>query len=153
MSEWGGTIRLPVVVRLASGDEVTGEAYLQPRVPHHSGPETPLDLLERGERFLPLSLADGSVVFLNRAHVAVLKCDPAPPESELDWLGVDRFAELDLELSDGLAVRGQAGVTLPPTRLRALDCLNAGGAFLPLRVRDAIYYVNRAHLRVARPIE
>lgn len=152
-SEWGGTQRLAVVVRLADGEEMAGEVFLQQRVPHHSGAETPLDLLERDERFFVLALPDGSVRFVGKAQVALLRCDPAPPESELDRLGISRFAELELVLADGHAVRGRAGVTLPPTRLRALDCLNAGGGFLAFWVGEAACYVNRAHVRMARPIE
>ncbi|HUG28500.1 MAG TPA: hypothetical protein VMK53_09400 [Gemmatimonadales bacterium] len=153
MSEWGGTLRLAVVVRLDDGEEVTGELFLQERVPHHSGTETPLDLLERSDRFFPLALPDGTVIFIGKAHVGLLRCDPAPPESELDRLGITRFAELELAMADGLVVRGRAGVTQPPTRLRALDCLNGSGGFLAFWVDEAAYYINRALIRVARPIE
>ena len=153
MSEWGGTIRLAVVVRLADGEEVAGELFLQERVPHHSGAETPLDLLEREDRFFPLALADGTVIFIGKSHIGLVRCDPAPPESELDRLGITRFAELELAMADGLVVRGRAGVTQPPTRLRALDCLNSGGGFLAFWVEEAAIYINRAHVRVARPIE
>lgn len=153
MSEWGGTIRLAVVVRLGDGEEVAGELFLQERVPHHSGAETPLDLLERSDRFFPLALPDGTVIFIGKSHVGLLRCDPAPPESELDRLGITRFAELEVALADGLVVRGRAGVTQPPTRLRALDCLNGSGGFLAFWVEDAAYYINRALIRVARPIE
>lgn len=152
-SEWGGTQRLGVVIRLADGTEVGGELFLQQRVPHHSGPETPLDLLERDERFFVLALPDGGVRFVGKVHVAFVRCDPAPPESELDRLGITRFAELELVLADGFVLRGRAGVTQPPTRLRALDCLNAGGTFLAFWVGEAAYYVNRAHVGLARPIE
>ena len=153
MSDWGGTLRLAAIVRLADGEEVSGQFFLQERVPHHSGPETPLDLLERSERFLPLALPDESVVFLSKAHIGLLRCDPAPPESELDRLGIDRFVELELEMVDGHVVHGRAGVMQPPTRLRALDCLNSGGGFLAFWVGEAAFYINRAHVRVARPIE
>lgn len=153
MSEWGGTLRLAVVVRLDNGEEVAGELFLQERVPHHSGAETPLDLLERTDRFFPLALPDGTVVFLGKDHVGLIRCDPAPPESEMDRLGITRFAELELAMADGLVVRGRAGVTQPPTRLRALDCLNSGGVFLAFWVEEAAYYINRALVRVARPIE
>lgn len=153
MSEWGGVHRLSVSVRLLGGEVLDGEIYLQPRAPHHSGSETPLDLLDREERFFPLALPGDEVVFLAKAQVALLICDPAPPESELDRLGVTRFLEMELGLADGLTIRGRAGVTLPPTRQRALDCLNDGSGFLAFWVDQAAYYVNRAHLRIVRPIE
>lgn len=153
MSEWGGTLRLAVAVRLDDGEEMAGELFLQERVPHHSGAETPLDLLERDDQFFPLALPDGTVVFIGKAQVGLVRCDPAPPESELDRLGITRFAELELAMADGLVIRGRAGVTQPPTRLRALDCLNGGRGFLAFWVEDAAYYINRALVRVARPIE
>lgn len=153
VGEWGGTQRLEVVVRLLDGTEFEGELFLQQRVPHHSGPETPLDLLERDERFFAMALRDGGIRFVGKAQVALVRCDPAPPESELDRLGISRFVELELVMADGYVVRGRAGVTLPPTRLRALDCLNGDGEFMAFWVGEAAYYLNRAHIGLARPIE
>lgn len=153
MSEWGTTNQLRVGVRLADGQQLEGALHLQPRVPHHNGPETPLDLLERAEPFFPISLPDGSIRFLGKAQVALLICDPMPPESELDRLGITRFVEVELALADGTICRGRAGVTLPPTRHRALDCLNATGGFLVLWNEGTALYVNRAHVRIARPLE
>lgn len=153
MSEWGQTHRLRVGLRLADGQQLEGELHLLPRVSHHSGAETPLDLLNRNEPFFPLALPDGSIRFVGKAQVALVICDPMPPESELDRLGITRFVELELGLADGTVCRGHAGVTLPPTRHRALDCLNAGAGFLALWNDGAAFYVNRAQVRIARPVE
>lgn len=153
MSEWGTTDRLRVVARMADGEEITGDIFLQPRVSHHSGPETPLDLLERAEAFFPMAMDDGSVRFLNRAQVAILTCQPIPPEAEIDRLGINRFVPMEFSLVDGSVWTGAAGVNLPPTRHRALDCLNAGSQYLVLWTDEAARYVNRAHMRVVRPLE
>ncbi len=153
MSEWGTTTLLRVGVRLADGKQIEGDLYLQPRVPHHNGPETPLDLLDRAEPFFPMVLPDGTIRFIGRAQVALVICDPMPPESELDRLGITRFVEMEVALADGTVCRCQAGVTLPPTRHRALDCLNAGTGFMVLWTEGAAFYVNRAHVQVARPLE
>lgn len=153
MSEWGGTLRRGVVVRLASGEEVGGDLFLQQRVHHHSGPETPLDLLERGERFFPLAGPEGGVLFLGKSQVVLVRCQPIPPEAEQDRLGIDRFAELEVVMGDGQVLHGQAGISMPPTRHRALDSLNGPGHFLPLWQQDGVTYLNRAHVRLVRPIE
>jgi len=153
MSEWGATNRLRVGVRMADGEQLAGELHLQPRVPHHSGPETPLDLLTRDAAFFPMTFPDGSIRFIGRAQVAMVICDPMPPESELDRLGVTQFVDLEIGLVDGTVCRGQAGVNLPPTRHRPIDCLNAPGEFLVLWTEGAALYINRACIRTARPLE
>jgi hypothetical protein len=76
-----------------------------------------------------------------------------PPESELDRLGINQFLEMEVSLVDGTVCRGQAGVNLPPTRHRPIDCLNAPGEFLVLWNDGAALYINRAHIRIARPLE
>lgn len=153
MSEWGTTNRVRVSVRLATGEELEGNIHLLPQVPHHNGPETPLDLLDRPDQFFPLALTDGTVLFVSKAQVAVVTCNPTPPESELDRLGISRFIPMEASLVDGTVCRGEAGVTLPPTRHRALDCLNASRGFLILWTEDGAFYLNRAHVRVVRPLE
>ncbi len=153
MSEWGTTERLAVVVRLADGEQVLGDLHLQPRAARHSGAETPLDLLDRAEPFFPLALPGDAIRFVGKAQVVRLSCAPIPAESELDRLGISRFVGLELALSDGSTLQGRAGVTLPPTRHRALDCLNAAGGFLVLWADDAAHYVNRAHIRMVRPLD
>lgn len=153
MSEWGPTTRLRVGVRLADGEQIAGELHLQPRVSHHNGPETPLDLLSRREPFFPMVFPDESVRFIGKAQVAMVICDPMPPESELDRLGITQFVEMEVGLVDGTVCRGRAGVTLPPTRHRPIDCLNAPGEFLVLWNDGAAMYINRACIRTARPLE
>lgn len=153
MSEWGMTNRLRVQVRLADGMEVVGDLHLQPRAPHHSGPETPLDLLDREELFFPLALPDSGIRFIGKPQVISVACAPIPAESEPDRLGITRFLGMELSLSDGSSAEGLVGVTLPPTRHRALDCLNAGSGFLILWSDEMALYVNRAHVRAVRPLE
>jgi len=153
MSEWGMTHLLRVEVRLADGETVTGDLHLQPRAAHHSGPETPLDLLERPELFFPLGLPESGVRFIGKPQVVAVVCAPIPAECEADRLGVTRFLGMELSLSDGSAAEGRIGVTLPPTRHRALDCLNAGSGFLILWSDEMALYINRAHVRAVRPLE
>lgn len=153
MTEWGTTNRLRVRVRLADGEEVVGDLHLQPRVSHHNGPETPLDLLDRSELFFPLALPESGIRFIGKPQVVSVACAPIPAESELDRLGITRFVTMELSLTDGSLVQGGAGVTLPPTRHRALDCLNAGSGFLVLWSDETALYVNRAHIRAVRPLE
>ena len=49
--------------------------------------------------------------------------------------------------------RGRATVELPPGRARALDYVNAPGAFFTLFADDTTHYFNKSHVRLIRPLD
>lgn len=153
MSEWGATLREAAVIRLSNGQEFRGSIFLQPIASAHSGPESPADLLNADPPFFPVELVDGQVQFVGKSQVVALSCSPIPESCQVDRLGISRYLTLEFQCSDGSVVVGDTAVSQPPTRQRALDCLNADIGFLSIWSSNSVTYLNRHHVRVARPLE
>lgn len=153
MNHWASTERAPAEIRLADGGIVAGELHLQSRVAHRSGPETVLEMLNRPDPFFPLSLADGGIVFLSKAQVAVVTCGPGAGEVDPDRTSAAKQVGLEVGIRGGDELRGWATLELPPTRLRALDYLNAAGVFFAVRTHARTHFINRAHARLVRPLD
>ena len=56
MSQRHQTHRVPATITLSEGRSIEGDIHLQPLTLMHAGRETPIDLLNRPERFLAVSL-------------------------------------------------------------------------------------------------
>lgn len=153
MSEWAATRRVPATVRLGDGVTLEGELHVQARVAHHDGPEMPIEMLNRVESFFPLSLPDGGVAFVSKAQAAVVTCPPEAAQPDPDRASAAKRVDLHVILAGGDEVAGWASLELPPTRARSLDYLNAPDRFFALLTEDAAHYVNRAHVRYARPAD
>lgn len=150
MSNWARTLQQRVSARLANGSSLEGFIHLSDSVPHRTGPETPLDLLNRAEPFFVLSGIEGGVRFLAKAQVASLLTDADPFTEYLVPEGI-RLTTLTVELAQGEEITGLAPLDPHPTRPRALDFLNAAaGFFVVLRDAEACF-LNRAHVTVVRP--
>ncbi len=153
MSDWAETRRVAASVIVAGGDVVIGELHLQPSVPYRDGPESPLELLNRGECFFPLAMADGGVTFLSKDTVSVVSCATADmPAPDPARLGALSHVELEVRLAGG-DYRGRADIEMPPTRGRALDYLNTSGRFFALVTGTTIRFLNRSHVRSIRPLD
>ncbi|HET8763220.1 MAG TPA: hypothetical protein VFM12_07370, partial [Gemmatimonadales bacterium] len=146
MSDWAETRRVAASVIVAGGDVIIGELHLQPSVPYRDGPESPLELLNRGDCFFPLALADGGVTFLSKETVSVVSCATADmPAPDPARLGAISHVELEVRLAGG-DYRGRADIEMPPTRARALDYLNTSGRFFALVTGTTIRFLNRSHV-------
>jgi hypothetical protein len=153
MSDWAETRRVAASVIVAGGDVIIGELHLQPSVPYRDGPESPLELLNRGDCFFPLALADGGVTFLSKETVSVVSCATADmPAPDPARLGAISHVELEVRLAGG-DYRGRADIEMPPTRARALDYLNTSGRFFALVTGTTIRFLNRSHVRSIRPLD
>ncbi len=150
---WGSTLRIRVEVLVAGGRTLQGFLHLQPLASSHSGPETPEDMLNRSEGFIPLTGDDGHTVFLAKSQVVAVGVNEPPSISDPERLSAARSIPLRVELSDGGEFSGTATSELPPDRRRALDFLNHAPGFFALRSGDSVRYLNRAHLRVATPLD
>lgn len=157
MSEWGTTTRVRAVVTLANGEVYPGEIHLVDWVHHRAGPETPLEMLNRGEGFFPLTQDGGTTVFVPKAQVALVTCEWPPhgwpPEGMEPLPDPERRIGLLVRLSSGEEYRGNAAVALRAGRGRALDYLNESGAFFQLVTEDVPRLINRAHVSVVRPLD
>ena len=153
MGDWGSTIKMAAEIILADGTTYPGFVHLQERVPHRNGPETPLDMLERSDPYLPLTIQSGESYFLSKLQIAVLSCDPPESEDDVERRSAAQFLALHVILVDGSDFQGIVSLELPPTRRRALDYLNSFKEFFVLWTGSTAHYINRAHVRVVRPLD
>ncbi len=152
-AEWARSERLPVEVRLDDGTSAAGDLHLMSRAAQHEGPETPLELLNRDEPFLPFTHRDGAVEFLPRAGLAWVACASARLVPDPVREHAAKQLPIDVTLRDGSVLRGWAFVELPPTRARALDYLNTNRPFFAVWTPDTTWFVHHAQVRRVRPLE
>jgi hypothetical protein len=153
MSDWGTTNRVAAEVTLAEGIVVSGDLHVLARDTYPAGPETPLDLLNRPEVFFVLTLADGSVTFMPKNQVAVVACHDQAPLSDPDRITAAKLVMLEVVLHGGAEYRGLSTFELPANRARTLDYVNAPGGFFTLGADEVTWYVNKAHVRLIRPLD
>jgi hypothetical protein len=152
MSDWGVTTKVPAEVVLAEGIVVSGELHLYARPNYPPGPETPLEMLNRSETFLALTLPDG-VAFLAKAQVVVVTCPNQNPLADPDRVSAARLVGLEVVVHGGHEYQGSAALELPPSRGRTLDYLNGTGVFFQLDTGDMSRYINKSLVRFARPLD
>lgn len=152
MSDWSATTeRLPAEIILAEGLVIEGDLHLQARAAHHEGRETLLEMLNREDEFIPVSLAGGGITFVAKGQVAVVVCRTAPVPDDPVRAGGFRRIGLEVMMAGGDEYRGWAAAELPPTRTRALDYLNGIGRFFSLDSDGVTWFIHRSHVRVIRP--
>lgn len=152
MSEYGTTTRVRAVVSLASGDVYPGHIHLLDGVHYPAGCETPLEMLNRVEGFFPVTLDDGSAFFLAREQVAMVVAE-WPPEGVEAPVMPGSPAALQVELVSGEEFMGLIQEALPTDRARALDYLNTSRRFFQLETDSGVRFINRAHVRIIRPLD
>jgi hypothetical protein len=152
MTDWAATKRLAVRVMLAEGLSVQGDIHLQSRVAAHEGPETPLELLNRGDAFLPLSVAQGKVVFLSKSQMVALTWRQGGNFDDPVRKSAARAIGMEVMMVGGSEYRGTAVSELPPTRGRALDFLNEPEQFFQLSTDEGTVCLNRRFVRAVRPM-
>jgi hypothetical protein len=153
MSDWGTTNRVPAEAMLAEGIVFTGDLHLLARDTFPTGPETPLEMLNRPEPFFVLTLSDGGVTFIPKAQVAVLSCHDQKPLSDPERISAAKLVALEIVLEGGAEYRGRATFELPANRGRALDFVNAPGGFFSLWSDEVTWYINKSHVRHIRPLD
>ena len=153
MGDWASTERITADITLADQTRLRGELHVQGRVAHHDGPETPLEMLNRPDAFFPVTLDAGRIAFVAKAQVAVVACSRDVGHSDPERASAAKTIALEIVMAGGEEFQGWATLELPPTRARTLDYLNAPGQFFSLRGEDATRFINRAHVRVVRPMD
>jgi len=142
-------------LHLTHGAVRSGEIFLFERVPHHTGSETPLEMLNRPEGFFPFrSDGKGAVLLVTKAHTVMVAIPHAVSISDPDRLSAARVISLEVTLAAGHTLKGVAPFEAPEHHARLLDYLNQSPEpFFALSTHDATHYVNRAHVLFARPQE
>jgi hypothetical protein len=141
-------------VLLTRGVSQPGTVYLLDRVPHHDGPETPLEMLNRDDAFFPFRPDDGDgVLLLAKTHTVTVSLDRQAPISDPTRLSAATQTGLELVLAGGSTLGGWASYELPEGHTRLLDYLNASHApFFAIWTHATTHFVNRAHVLYARPL-
>src|SRR6266513_4425550 len=124
------------------------------RVPHHDGPETVLELLNRPEGFFAFRPAeDGEILLVSKVQTVSLSVDRQAPIADPARLSAARTLGVEVVLAGGATLGGWASVELPKQHARLLDYLNASQeAFFAVWSHAATHYVNRAYVLFARPL-
>src|SRR5437870_9844340 len=96
------------------------------REPHHDGPETVLEMLNRAEGFFAFRPADdGNVLLVSKAHTTWVSLDRQAPITDPARLSAARMLGVELVLAGGAPLGGRASVELPVHDYRLLDYFNA----------------------------
>ncbi|HEU5358412.1 MAG TPA: hypothetical protein VFU45_04800, partial [Gemmatimonadales bacterium] len=122
MGEWGTTERIEAEILLGDGTRLFGALFVQGRVPHHDGPETLVEMLNRPEPFTAVALTGGGVVFVPKAQIALIAAEPLPaPDDGGARQSTLKLVGLELEMLGGKVLTGLVSVDLPPTHARPID--------------------------------
>ncbi len=124
------------------------------RVPHHDGPETVLELLNRPESFFAFRPATThDVLLISKVQTVSLSVDRQAPIADPARLSAARMLGVELVLTGGSKIGGWASAELPEHHARLLDYLNASrDPFFAVWTHAATHYVNRAYVLYARPL-
>ncbi len=150
---WGSIYQEEAKVAFADGGVIDGRLHLLARVSYPPGPETPLDMLNRPDAFFALTGAAGGTVLVSKAQAAVVSCPQSSLPTDPERLSAVRFVPIDVVMASGVELRGQSALELPPVRSRTLDFVNAPGQFFALWSEDVTHFVNKALVRLLRPLD
>lgn len=149
---WMDTRRQRAEILLTGRRVIHGDIHLQPLARNHSGPEGPLDLLNRTEAFFAVTIEGEQPVFVAKGQVLALTLDAEAALHDPDRESAARRVELEVELADGSLFEGVVIIELPPDRPRLLDFLNLAPEFFALWSPNVVRYLNRDHVRAVSPL-
>ena len=145
---------VPANLLLTQGASQPGQIFVMERVPHHDGPETVLELLNRPEGFFAFRpAANHDVLLISKVQTVSLSVDRQAPIADPARLSAARMLGVELVLAGGSKLGGWASAELPDHHARLLDYLNAShDPFFAVWTHAATHYVNRAYVLYARPL-
>ena len=120
--------RCLVVVTTRSGEQLSGDMFLQPYSQRRAGPEAPADVLNDADPFFPVMLEGGETLLLAKRRlleVMVPEGEMLAEEDHLADAGV-RFEPVEVTLSGGELRTGSVKLELPFERPRLLDFVLLG---------------------------
>lgn len=146
-------VSIPASLVLTEGEPRLGEIYVMERVPQHSGPETPLEMLNRPDGFFPFRAAGApQVLLVAKARTVSLSVPRNVTGEDPARLSAAKMVSLTVALPGNTDITGWATVELPEFHSRLLDYLNASqDPFFAVSTAEEVHFVNRAHVLYARP--
>jgi len=118
--------------------------FLSPFAQNHHGAETPSDLFNVEQAFIPLFREDGSVVLARRQAIAWVEV--AEPRAR-EWYYYESRAGIPdspvrVEFDDGTRIDGRIALIGPAGAQRVVDVVNRAEGFLHLERGDDLFLVN-----------
>jgi len=146
-------VSVPARLMLTEGEPRLGEVYVMERVPQHTGPETPLEMLNRPDGFFAFRAAGAAQVLLvTKARTISLSVPRNLTGEDPARLSAAKLVALTVTLSGDTDITGWATLELPEYHSRLLDYLNASpDPFFAVTTAEEVHFVNRAHVLYARP--
>jgi hypothetical protein len=146
-------VAVPASLLLTDGNRRPGEIYVMERGPQHTGPETPLEMLNRPEGFFPFRPVgdDASILLVTKSHTISLSVATDNAAQDPVRLSAAKLVAVELTFVDGSTLQGFATAELPEQHSRLLDYLNASSPFFAVSAGEEFHFVNRAHVLYARP--
>jgi len=146
-------LRATVTVQIAGDDPVDGVLCLAPYARFHDGPQTLLELLNGGDRVMPVECpSDGSVRLVTRTEI-VWVAPHAGVDARLQRPASCRVTheeQVRVRLADGSVLEGLLQIELPNELNRASDFLNLAEDFFALETDDGVRFVNKLRVREVR---
>jgi hypothetical protein len=153
MPEYVQKLRANVRVVMAGDEPVDGVLCLAPYARFHEGPQTLIELLNGGDRMVPLEMPDdGSVRLLTRTGIAWV-APHAGVEARLQRPSshqVTNEEQVVVRLADGGQIEGLLQLELPSEFNRASDFLNLTADFFAVETADGVVFVNKLQVREVR---
>jgi len=133
-----------VLVSAPPHEPETSHVFLSPFAQSHHGPETPSDIFNVVQRFMPLFREEGSVVLLRRNAIAWVEV--AEPRQR-EWYYFELRAGLPdqqvrVEFDNGSHLDGRVALVGPLGEQRVADVVNREEGFLHLERGEELFLVN-----------
>lgn len=145
--------RRRIVVKMHSGEIITGDMFLQPYGRYDGGPERPMDILNESERFFPLNRDNGEIVLVAKDQVVSVAHDRVEDEPDTRT-EITRKVALEVRLIHGDTFIGTVLLEVPEDHARVLDFLNRWKPrFLSLQTDDGQLLLNRSMIERVRSLD
>ncbi len=142
-------LRRRVAIDLVGGARLDGDVFLQQSARYRSGPQSPAELFNEPDPFVPIATSDADFVLVAKAQV--LRVQFAPDAADTDDREVEGVA-VEIVLADGSFANGELRLEMRAERPRLLDFLNADDreSFLTLRSAADVLLINRRQIAQVR---
>jgi hypothetical protein len=146
-------LRASVRVLLVGDPPIDGVLCLAPYARFHDGPQTLLELLNSGDRMVPLEGGEeGTVRLITRSEI-VWVAPHSGVEARLQRhtsFQVTNEEQVRIRLVDGTSLDGLLQLELPSEFNRASDFLNMTDDFFALESVDGLRFINKLRVREVR---
>lgn len=142
------TIKKGVEVFFSDGSHLSGNFFVLPRSPSRAGGELISELLNGDRTFVPLELAEGQVVLLQKGCVVKVLLEGNEVNRDFPY---QKKIEARVCFLSGENMDGRVYLDLPESHSRLSDFLNYSKQFFCLEADDEEYLINSRFVKMVRP--